>query len=176
MDGEWWRDALLSFVSFHPTRFPLPPTLVMQLAKVSSQKSASVWTQLPWRWAAVGVYVLLFFFFFFFFFPSFFFFFFFFLPSLCFSQSWWLISFPVRSALSSSSVWREEEKDRVRQRTAVDGCAVVGEGWMSLCAQVNCLGGQGLTQWSRCVYMPPFTAIWMWGRLLPSNITVLFSS
>ena len=41
---------------------------------------------------------------------------------------------------------------------AVDG-RVVGEGWMPLCTQVNCLRGQGLTQSSRCVYMPPFTAI-----------------
>lgn len=27
IDGEWWRDVL-SFVSFHPILFPLPPTLV----------------------------------------------------------------------------------------------------------------------------------------------------
>lgn len=96
------------------------------------------------------------------------------LPFACFSQSWSSVCWPaLRSSLLSQSEGGEEE-DRLRwQSKAVDGC-VVGEGWMPLCAQVNCLWGQGLTQSSRCVYMPPFAAIWMCWTLLPSNIAVLF--
>lgn len=49
----WWMEGDEG-IFFHlpPIRFssPLPPTLVIQLADVSSQKSASVWTRLPWRW------------------------------------------------------------------------------------------------------------------------------
>lgn len=52
------------------------------------------------------------------------------------------------------------------------GWTFAGEGWMLLCTQVSCLWGQGLTQSSRCVHIPPFTALWMSWTLLPSNISV----
>lgn len=78
-------------------------------------------------------------------------------------------------ALLFLSLQRKKWKNKVRWlSTAVDGC-VVGED-VSVYTWVDCLRGQGLAQSSRCVYMPPFTAIWMRWKLLPAKKIVLVAS
>lgn len=52
-----------------------------------------------------------------------------------------ILGLPARSS-------SERDKERVRWPSKA------ADGWKPLCTQVNCLWGQGLTQSSRCVYMP----------------------
>lgn len=139
------------------------------------QKSASVWTQLPWRWgdeqqrACVHAYA------YFFSFPPL-------LSSLAFSHFTSLPSLasashdrrfagPLRAPLFLSLNGRRRQ-GRSQMTENRCGRAFAGEGWMLLCTQVGRLGGHGLTLSSRCVHMPSFTALWMSWTLLPSNISV----
>ncbi len=133
-DGTFFHSPLSIRFSF-----PFLQRWLIQLAEVSSQKSASVWTQLPWRWgdeqrALVCVCMCvcsyssssssL---------PSFFFGFLSLLAWACFSQSW---SPGCRPALRSSLPQSEGEK---KGRTESDGRARLWMDVLLVKAECHCV-------------------------------------
>lgn len=170
-DGEWWRNVL--FICLFPSDSLSPSSNAGDTAS-RGPPNKSLWVcehscrgdEQQRMHMCAGVYTYSFLsspsFFFGFLSP----------PRLRLLQPVMITSLLTDSALFSFSLWMgKEDKDRVRWQSMA-----VGDGWLPLCTQVNCLWGHGLTQSSHCGYMRPFTAIWTFWTLLPSNITVLLSS